>query len=223
MKKNSTEIAKAIQNFLRSDDWKFSFDEKKEIFKFGLSSRSKIKRLHYHIIVRDDGYTVYASSPVGADRDDKDMMRNMGEFICRANYGLRNGNFEIDFNDGEIRYKTFVDCDGGAIPTSEVIRDSIYLPASMFKKYGDGILDIIYQNISAKKAVAKCEGREDEDDIQVLLDELVDGEDEETKSLIERLAEKLHISPSEERADSTAFPQDETVNVHTDVFAKKAY
>lgn len=222
MKKYSVEIAKAIQSFLKSDDWHFSFDDKEGRFKFGLATRSKIKHLNYHILVYDDGYTVYTISPVGADHDDKEMMQNMAEFVCRANYGLRNGNFEMDFNDGEVRYKTFVDCDGGAVPTNEIVKGSIYVSISMFRRYGDGILDVIYQNVPAKKVVAKCEGREEEeDDIQVLLEELADGEDEETRSMIERLEAKLGISKAEDRAGAAVFPQDEAVNVHTDVFGTK--
>ena len=27
-------------------------------------------------------------------------------YITRANYGLRNGNLEMDLDDGEVRYKT---------------------------------------------------------------------------------------------------------------------
>lgn len=225
MKKYSTDIAKAIQSFLKSDDWHFSFDDKEGRFKFGLSTRSKIKHFNYHILVHDDGYTVYTFSPVGADDDDKEMMRNMAEFVCRANYGLRNGNFEMDFNDGEVRYKTFVDCDGGAVPMSEIIKDSIYVLVSMFRRYGGGILDVVYQNVSGKKAVAKCEGREEdgEDDaeLQMLLEELADGEDEENRSMIERLAEKLGVVGGDGREASVMFQQDEVAKVHTDVFGSK--
>lgn len=69
-------------------------------------------------------------------------MAIMAEFICRANYGLKNGNFELDMRDGEIRYKSFVDCEG-LTPTTEMVRNSIHCPAAMFDRYGDGIVDII--------------------------------------------------------------------------------
>ncbi|GAA0545684.1 YbjN domain-containing protein [Chitinophaga japonensis] len=38
---------------------------------------------------------------------DKHMI--MSEFITRANWGLNIGNFEFDFEDGELRYKTSLD------------------------------------------------------------------------------------------------------------------
>jgi hypothetical protein len=30
----------------------------------------------------------------------------VSHFLTRANYGLADGNFELDFEDGEVRYKT---------------------------------------------------------------------------------------------------------------------
>ena len=80
----------------------------------------------------------------------------MADFICRANYGLLNGNFELDIRDGEIRYKTYVDCEGNN-PSIEIVRNSIYCPAAMMERYSAGIADIIFGNATAEEAVIKCE------------------------------------------------------------------
>ena len=74
----------------------------------------------------------------------------------QANYGLRNGNFELDMRDGEIRYKVFVDCDG-VIPSREVIKGSIIIPAMMFERYSPGILDVVFKGVSAAEAIGQCE------------------------------------------------------------------
>lgn len=155
--KYSQEVAKAVNDFLVEDDWNFSFDKEKGVFSFNLTLDSKLKTIHYTIHVGSDSFTVYAVSPVGAEAKDKAAMAEMAEFVCRANYGLRNGNFELDFRDGEIRYKSFADCDGRLTPPKEVIQDSIYVVSSMFKRYGPGILDVIFNGVKAKDAVAKCE------------------------------------------------------------------
>ena len=80
----------------------------------------------------------------------------MAEFLCRANYGLANGNFELDFRDGEIRYKCFVNCDE-TVPGKETIKDSIYVPARMFTRYSEGILAVLFNMKSAEQAVKDCE------------------------------------------------------------------
>ena len=152
----STEIADAISKFLAEDDWRFSFDGQKGRFNFSVSIAAAIKKIIYDILVHEDSFTVYAASPIGPDEKDREQMTTAMEFICRANYGLRNGNFELDLNDGEIRYKSFVDCEG-ALPSREIVKNSIYVPAAVFKRYSEGITSILYKNATAKEAIEKCE------------------------------------------------------------------
>lgn len=152
----SEEIVEVIRNFLVEDDWKFEFDDERGVFHFGVGISGKLKNLRYVIHVRNDAYTVYAFSPIDADPDEKNIMKELCEFICRANYGLRNGNFEIDVTDGELRYKIFVDCDG-VTPSEEVIKGSIIIPSVMFERYAPGILDIMFKGSTAEEAIAKCE------------------------------------------------------------------
>lgn len=209
----SHNIAQAINSYLSDDEWHFSFDEKRGLFKFGLSLKGKIKKINYIIDVKDDEYVVYAISPIGADEDDREMMASMAEFVCRANYGLVNGNFELDMRDGEIRFKCFVDCEG-ITPTSEMVRNSIHCPASMFKRYGAGIVDIIFGKASAQDAVEQCE-KTTEDELRHLLAELEDGEESgELGDRIARLAERLGLTDEDEPTDADGEP----VHIKTDLF-----
>jgi hypothetical protein len=148
----STQIANTVRKFLTADDWNFSFDDEKGIFTFNLTVKTKMKKISYRVLINDNGYSVYAASPLGAD----DCLHEMAEFICRANYGLRNGNFELDFRDGEVRYKCYVNCDG-QMPSTEIVKDSIYVPYFMMKRYGDGIISVIFGNQTAEDAIRTCE------------------------------------------------------------------
>ncbi len=168
----SMEIAAAINNYLEENHWNFDFDEKKGVFYFNLSIRSKIKSIRYIISVDDDNYSAFAVCPIGADQDDPEMMERMAEFICRANFGLKFGNFEFDFRDGEIRYKANVLCND-IIPNEDIIRYSIFCPSRMFERYGNGIVDIIFGGASAKDAVEKCE-KDNTSDIRRLLESLME-------------------------------------------------
>jgi hypothetical protein len=148
----STQIANTVRKFLTADDWNFSFDDDKGLFTFNLTMKTKMKKISYRVLINDNGYSVYAASPLGAD----DCLHEMAEFVCRANYGLRNGNFELDFRDGEVRYKCYVNCDG-QMPCDEIVKDSIYVPYFMMKRYGDGIISVIFGNQTAEEAVRTCE------------------------------------------------------------------
>lgn len=215
----SKDIAHAINTYLKEDDWHFSFDEKRGVFKFGLSLKGKMKKINYIIYIKEDEYVVYAVSPLGADEEDEKMMATMAEFVCRANYGLKNGNFELDMRDGEIRFKCFADCEG-IIPTTEMIRNSIHCPAAMFEQYAEGIVGIIFGNLNAKDAVEKCE-KSPMDELRTILGDELDG-DADLDTMIARLAEKLGIDVGGSVTDTDSLTSSDTVaEIKTDLFSAK--
>ena len=198
--KYSESIVAAIKNCLTNNDQKYLFDEKTGAFVFGLRIRSKLKKISYIIYVHEEEYTVYAISPMGVNVDNHDTMCKMAEFICRANLGLRNGNFELDVNDGEIRYKTYVDCEGGVAPAEGVIENSIHCSAIMFDYYARGIIDVISGNIDAKNAVEKCENSLEETLRELFGDELDDFE-----GLDDLINESADSSEEKPECESTDF------------------
>jgi hypothetical protein len=54
--------------------------------------------------------------------------QTVAEYLTRANYGLVLGNFEMDFSDGEVRYKTSIDVEGGQL-VPQMVR-SVVIPMS---------------------------------------------------------------------------------------------
>lgn len=159
----SLELANEIKEFLEEDDWNFSFEEDRGLFRFGLGLRTKLKKIDYVIDVKENDYFVYAICPLSADENDPKQMKEMAEFMCRANYSLTNGNFEFDFNDGEIRFKSYVNCKD-CMPSQAIIRDSIYFPAQIYHTYSPGLLQILFNDMPAVKAIKLCEKNNDSDD-----------------------------------------------------------
>lgn len=157
MKEYSAEIAQAIREHLQERDMKLvAFDEDDGCFGFVMHLPGQISFIHYIIQVHEDDYTVVALCPISAGKKDPTVLANLAEFVCRANYGLKNGNFELDFRDGELRYKCFVDCDD-QVPSQSIVRDSIGVPAAMMKRYCAGILNVIFKGMDPEEAVTECE------------------------------------------------------------------
>ena len=157
MSKNyNSEIVEKIGNFLTEDGWNYNFNEDKGFFQFGINLSGRIKNIQYAVNVNESDYTVYTISPISADQEDAEQIHKMAEFVCRANYGLKNGNFELDVRDGELRYKCYVDCNG-IVPTTDMVRSSILCPAAMFTRYSRGIVQILFGDMSAADAIALCE------------------------------------------------------------------
>ncbi|MGF1991761.1 MAG: YbjN domain-containing protein [Nostoc sp. ZfuVER08] len=81
----------------------------------------------------------------------------MAEFLTRANSGMVIGNFELDFANGEISYKTSIDVEGDRL-TSALIQRIVYANVTMMDEYLPGIMSVIYGNVSPKEAIATIEG-----------------------------------------------------------------
>lgn len=202
MKNYSTEIAQAIQQHLEEREMKLvAFDENDGSFGFVMHLPGQLSFIHYIIKVHEDDYTVVAICPVCPAASDSSALAAMAEFVCRANYGLKNGNFELDFRDGELRYKCFVDCDE-QIPSQSVVRDSIGVPAAMMRRYAPGIINVLYKGMNAESAVEECEQNKE------LLREL-----EEAKRALADLLQKRHSADDSESdqddgiaADNEDFP-----------------
>ena len=152
----SLRLAGLIQEFLDNDDWHYTFDEKDGVFRFGYRMHGPLRDFNYYVLVHMDSYQVRVTASVRADPDESEIMGRLSEFFHRVNYGVMNGNFELDFEEGEIVYKCHVDCDG-VKPSQRVIRDSIYCPAEMFRRYSKGIVAVLFCGADPKDAVETCE------------------------------------------------------------------
>lgn len=66
------------------------------------------------------------------------LRNRISELICRINYGLILGNFEMDWEDGELRYKTSMDIESIEINRT-VMRNLVYGNFHSFDMYFNAI------------------------------------------------------------------------------------
>lgn len=119
-------------------------------------------RFDFRIVVRVDDVQVFMYLPATASKQ-KDKM---AEFITRANYGMILGKFEMDYEDGEIRFQY-------AQPSSAILHDStdasldaiFFLAPSMMMRYAPGMAKVLSQeNTDLTKLVRDCETLKDSGD-----------------------------------------------------------
>lgn len=152
----SKEVFHAIRRFLDKKHLYYHASEILGLIQLDLPTDSMIRRVDLRINVKNDSYTVRALSSVSADPKDAKSMARLAEYLTRVNYRLRNGNFEMDYRDGELAFKCYVDCHGG-VPVQEAIDDSIFCPPAMFHQYGNGILQVM--GVDPAQALEDCEAR----------------------------------------------------------------
>ena len=141
--KETSNIRAVVAQYLDNVNWHYTVDEERDLIRTKVSLKGKLKKCDMVIQMKEKCFIVYALVNLRADES---CRQQVSEYLHRANFGLRWGNFEIDMRDGEIRYKVLVDCgdECDCMPTYSMIRRSIYFPASMLDKYGDGILSVMY-------------------------------------------------------------------------------
>ncbi len=147
----------AIRDYLDADNWNYDFNAEKQFIKCGVNISCKLKSIHLFISFNDNGYTVYGICPMNADEE---TMSAVSEYITRANYGLRCGNFELDYSDGQVRYKVYTSTRGMDSVTTEVIKESIDIPCFMFDRYGDGLAALIMGFSDPTTEIEKAEKKD---------------------------------------------------------------
>ena len=152
------EIIDAVRDYLDADDWHYDYDAERNVIRAGVELKCKLKNARMIIRFRKTDYNVYMISPVSADAE------NLGEvlrFAAMANYGLASGNFEVDVEDGEIRYKSYVDCDGLEKLPKELFDDGINACWAMMDRYGNGFAALAMGFSDADTEIKKAEGDEE--------------------------------------------------------------
>jgi len=150
-------IFSRLIDFMEEEDWKYEILEGETVLRFNFKGRSG-RLLCYADVEESKGWLIfYSYLPVNAPAE---KMVVMAEFVTRANRGMRIGNFELDFEDGEIRYKTSIDIEGGEL-ASKMIHNLLQANLSTMDRYFSGIMELIYSEKSPKELIQKIEGSEE--------------------------------------------------------------
>lgn len=97
-----------IKKYLKSVELNYSIINDETIFMFGYISKGNYQCI---IDINEENkiivvYTIIGSLAIPERRN------RIAKLLTKINFGLRIGNFEMDYEDGQIRYKTSVDYDG---------------------------------------------------------------------------------------------------------------
>lgn len=144
-------ILDAASRFFKEDNWNFEGHPEKPILR--MNFQGKNGRWTCFAQERNNQMLFYSVAQVNAPEE---LRPAIAEFITRANYGMAIGNWEMDYSDGEIRYKTSIDVDEATL-TNTLIKPVVYVNCLMMDKYLPGIMAVLYGGVDAKSAVDKVE------------------------------------------------------------------
>ena len=153
MRKYSEQLKDQVEAYLNSQKWRYNYDGNEGLFTFTMDIGTRMQRVDVRVFIRETGITAFGYPTVKADPTN---LQIVNEYITRANYGLVQGNFEMDYNDGEVRYKSYLHC-GDDIPSVGTVEYVIDMSFFMWKRYGDGLLAVIFGGGSPLDEIHKAE------------------------------------------------------------------
>lgn len=156
------QIFNTLVEFFEEDEWDFQWVEGMSVLSMGFSGKNGKWTCYAQARETQQQLVFYSVLPVNVPEASR---MKMAEFLTRANYGMIIGNFELDFADGEVRYKTSVDVEGSEL-AMPLIRQMVYANIIITDRYFPGIMQVIYSNILPEDALRQIEQPDDAADPQ---------------------------------------------------------
>lgn len=158
--RNGLEAFDLLSNYLDEDEWYPRRIEGKYAYSMSYSGKNGDLRCYAIIRVDLEEFLFYAVAPVKVPEE---VRTAVSEYLTRANYGLRIGNFELDYSDGEVRYKSSLDFEGQTL-TSDLIRNAIYPAVHTMDRYLPGLLRVSFGGATPHEAIEEVEGNHASED-----------------------------------------------------------
>jgi hypothetical protein len=111
---------------------------------------------NYHLVALVDGDDMLRLLTFVEGKVPEARRRDVMEFITRANYGLLLGNFELDINDGELRYKASIDVEDSRLSRSQ-FRNLLFGSVAAIDRYFPHLQRVLQGAADPAAAVADAE------------------------------------------------------------------
>lgn len=147
-------IFSAIVNFFELDDWQFVKIPQTSSLRLLCGGKNGQWTCYANAREEVSQFVFYSVCPVKVASHKRP---NIIEFITRANSGMIMGNFEFDFVDGEVRYKTSIDVEGDRLSFT-LIKQMVYANVTMMDEYLPGIMAVIESEVEVSEAISRIEG-----------------------------------------------------------------
>lgn len=146
-------LFRTIKQFFEDDDWHPQRVEGQEAVTMGFTGQNGSWRCMAIAFQEQDQVVFFCVLDTKVPLEKR---RIAAEYLTRANYGLRIGNFEMDFEDGEVRCKTSVDVEGGTL-TPQMVKSLSYCCCMLMDRYLPGLMKVAFGEVMPEAAIREIE------------------------------------------------------------------
>ena len=142
-------IFKEVCDFFKQEQWPFIKLPEQTTVQLLAQAQNGQWTCYATVREAENIFAFYSVCPIPASSSKREKI---AEFIIRVNQGMLLGNFELDYRDGEIRYKTSIDVEGDWL-THALIRSLVYTNVMTLDQYLPAILAVLEQGTTPEQAI----------------------------------------------------------------------
>jgi hypothetical protein len=146
-------LLEIVRRTMEADEWPVHQLPGQNVLSSAVSADSLEWSLYAVTFEENEQVAIYSAIPINVPEERR---LAAAELITRANYGLRLGNFELDFSDGELRFKTSIDVEGGSLAEGQV-RNLLYANVSITQMYLPAIAAVVGFQVAPADAIKQVE------------------------------------------------------------------
>lgn len=146
-------IFEVVVRFFQEDDWPIQLIEGEQALRTAFRSDAGQWSCLARVRSEHQQFCFYSVCPIHVPENHRAAV---GEYLHRANYGMTIGNFELDFEDGEVRYKTSIDVEGDRL-TVALVKQLVLANVMLMDRYLPGLMAVTYGNVTPAAAIAEIE------------------------------------------------------------------
>jgi hypothetical protein len=143
-------LLQAAVSFLDDEGWHPQVIEEEATVRSGFAGSNGNFVCYGHGMEETEQFVFYSVGPVPVPPGKRQAM---AELLTRINSGLVLGSFEMDFDDGEVRFKTAIDVEDAEL-TPALLRGVIYGNVFPMDVYLPAILSLVYSETTPLQALA---------------------------------------------------------------------
>ena len=145
-------LIESVVNYFQADEWPIELVNE-DVIRTAFRGDNGQWTCNGLIRENEEQFAFYSVCPISVPEN---RYLEVAEFITKTNYGMVIGNFEMDFRDGEVRYKTSVDVEGSEL-TYEICRQVVVTNVMLMDRYLPGIMAVITGALTPAQAIAQIE------------------------------------------------------------------
>mmetsp|Transcript_5989 Transcript_5989/g.10005 ORF Transcript_5989/g.10005 Transcript_5989/m.10005 type:complete len:209 (+) Transcript_5989:159-785(+) len=155
---STTPMLDVVKQHLDAETWAYNVDVQEENHRTVITAGAKGENGSYRVLMdvkeARSLLLIFIKSHINFPENNRE---NLAVYLTRANYGLALGNFELDMEDGEVRYKCTTTVTGGSLSV-EMVNAMLQNSLVTMDRYFGNMVKVGYGVMSAKQAIQEVEG-----------------------------------------------------------------